>query len=41
LAIAGPIEQVSTVQTGSNNRQDNMVSFACAGLKLLEEVLSR
>ena len=40
LAIAGPIERVRTLETGSANREDNMRQFAAAALALFDEVLA-
>lgn len=39
LAVAGRIERAVTLQTGSNDRLDNMYAFAAAALKLLAESL--
>ena len=41
MAIAGPQQQVITLETGSNDRQANMQAFAKAALELLLETLSR
>ncbi|MBR0691959.1 CinA family protein [Bradyrhizobium lablabi] len=41
MAIAGPRQQVITIETGSNNRQANMRAFARAALELLLQNLSR
>jgi len=39
LAVAGPIEQSTTLRTGSADRVANMYAFAAAALKLLYETL--
>ena len=41
MAIAGPVSQVITLETGSNDRQANMHAFAARALNLLLENLSR
>jgi nicotinamide-nucleotide amidase len=41
IAIAGPVEQVVTVETGKDDREANMWSFTRAALELLERSLSR
>jgi nicotinamide-nucleotide amidase len=40
IAVVGPTEQVITVETGRNERMDNMHVFAAAALDLLIQVLS-
>src|SRR5262252_4155577 len=40
LALAGPIERVLTLETGSGDRVANMRAFAAAGLDLLFEALT-
>jgi len=40
MAVAGPRQQVITIETGSNDRQANMQAFAKAALILLLENLS-
>ena len=40
LAVAGPLERVRTLETGSADRVANMHAFAAAGLDLLLEALS-
>ena len=37
IAVAGPVEKAITVETGDDNREDNMWVFAQAALDLLEE----
>ena len=39
LAVAGPVERVLTIETGSADRVQNMRAFAAAALALLGEVL--
>ncbi|KWV48841.1 damage-inducible protein [Bradyrhizobium macuxiense] len=41
MAVAGPQQQVITLETGSNDRQANMQAFAKAALELLLKNLSR
>jgi nicotinamide-nucleotide amidase len=41
MAVAGPVEAVITLETGSGDRQANMQAFAKAALNLLLEKLSR
>ena len=41
LAVAGPTERATTLETGSADRQANMRAFAARGLGLLLESLSR
>jgi nicotinamide mononucleotide (NMN) deamidase PncC len=41
LAVAGPAERATTLETGSADRQANMRAFAAKGLGLLLESLSR
>ena len=40
LGVAGAQERTTTVGTGSDDRFENMLAFAAAGLELLEECLS-
>jgi PncC family amidohydrolase len=40
LAIAGPVDRAITIETGSPDRQANMVAFAAAGLGLLLDNLT-
>ena len=37
IAVSGPVEKVITVETGDDNREDNMWVFAQAALDLLEQ----
>lgn len=39
VAIAGPVEAVLTIETGSQDRSANMVAFAAAALDLLKRAL--
>lgn len=39
FAVAGPIEQAATIETGSPDREANMWQFASGALALLEAVL--
>ena len=41
MALAGPVEAVITLETGSGDRRANMQAFAKAALNLLLENLSR
>ena len=41
MAVAGPQNQVFTLETGSNDRQANMQAFAKTALNLLLENLSK
>jgi nicotinamide-nucleotide amidase len=41
MAVAGPVSQVITLETGSADRQGNMHAFASRALNLLLENLSR
>jgi nicotinamide-nucleotide amidase len=41
MAVAGPQQQVITLETGSDDRQANMQAFAKAALELLLKNLSR
>jgi nicotinamide-nucleotide amidase len=41
MAIAGPVDAVITLETGSNDRQANMEAFTKAALELLLHNLSR
>jgi nicotinamide-nucleotide amidase len=41
MAVAGPVSQVITLETGSADRQSNMHAFASRALNLLLENLSR
>ena len=40
IAIAGPFEHASTLETGSGDREANMVAFAKAALEMLAEALA-
>jgi len=40
IAVAGPLEQVFTLETGQNDREANMWAFAEAALELLERLVS-
>ena len=39
LAVGGPVERVQTLETGRDDREDNMRAFAAAALTLLAECL--
>jgi len=39
IAVAGPIERVITLETGSDDRVGNMRAFAARALDLLAEIL--
>jgi nicotinamide-nucleotide amidase len=39
LAVAGPVERVITLETGSDDREANMYAFARAALELFEAAL--
>lgn len=39
IAVAGPVERVATLETGSPDRQANMREFGAAALRLLAEAL--
>ncbi|MCY4396356.1 MAG: CinA family protein [Rhodospirillaceae bacterium] len=39
LAVSGPADLTRTVETGHNDRQENMRAFGCAALELLLEAL--
>src|SRR4030081_1277890 len=39
IAVAGPVERVITVETGSADREANMWAFTRAALKLLEDAV--
>jgi nicotinamide-nucleotide amidase len=41
IAIAGPVEAVITVETGSAGREANMFAFTREALKLLEQAIRR
>ena len=41
LGVSGPVDLAEIVQTGSEDRPSNMVSFAIAGLRILESALER
>jgi nicotinamide-nucleotide amidase len=41
FAVSGPIEKTVTLETGLDDREDNMWTFAAAGLGLLQVTLSR
>ena len=40
LAVAGPVEKTCLLETGLDDRQENMWRFAAAALELLEEALA-
>ncbi len=40
LAVAGPVEKARTLETGIDDRPENMWRFAAAALELLEEALA-
>ncbi len=40
IAVAGPVERVITISTGSDDREDNMWAFARAALDLLQEAVA-
>ena len=39
IAVAGPVSRSRTIETGSNDRQENMIAFSIAALELLIECL--
>ena len=39
IAVAGPVEKVITVETGSSDREGNMWTFASAAIELLKSCL--
>ena len=39
IAVSGPVSRSRTIETGSNDRQDNMIAFSIAALELLIECL--
>jgi nicotinamide-nucleotide amidase len=39
FAVSGPIDRALTIETGKDDRVENMYAFAEAGLKLLVEIL--
>ena len=39
IAVSGPVSRSRTIETGSDNRQENMISFSIAALELLIECL--
>jgi nicotinamide-nucleotide amidase len=41
LAVSGPAEAVTTIETGSSDRAANMQAFAVAALSLFEKTLER
>lgn len=41
IAVSGPIERTATIQTGKDDRVQNMYAFATAALALLLEVLQK
>ena len=41
IAVAGPLEHVETLETGDDNREENMWVFAKRTLEAFEEVLRR
>jgi len=40
IAISGPIERAKIINTGSNDREQNMWAFTAAAIELLTEVVS-
>jgi nicotinamide-nucleotide amidase len=40
IAVAGPVERATTLETGSADRQANMQAFAKRALELLDEAIS-
>ena len=40
LAVAGPVEKTRILETGKDDRRENMVLFAAAALELLEQALA-
>jgi PncC family amidohydrolase len=40
IAVAGPLEHAITLETGSSDRQANMLAFAKRALELLDEALA-
>lgn len=40
LAVAGPIEHTTTIETGQSDRRQNMAAFALAALRLLRDTLA-
>jgi len=40
VAVSGPIEKTVVLETGSNDREENMQAFAAAALELMEQVLA-
>ena len=40
VAISGPVEAVTTIETGSDDRSANMTAFAAAALELLKRALA-
>ena len=41
LAVAGPVEETRSVETGLDDRLENMQRFAAAALELLEQALAK
>ena len=39
IAVSGPVEKTMTLETGSDNREENMWAFTKAALGLLEEAI--
>ena len=39
IAVSGPVSRSRTIETGSNDRQENMIAFSIAALELLIECL--
>ena len=39
IAVSGPVERAITIETGDNDREDNMWTFARAAFALLEQCL--
>ena len=40
VAVAGPVEQAATLETGSADRRANMDAFAVRGLELLIDAIA-
>ena len=41
IAVSGPVSEVITLETDSNEREKNMEAFALAALKLFEKCLTK
>ena len=39
IAVSGPVSRSRTIETGNNDRQENMIAFSIAALELLIECL--